>query len=182
MTRFLLDTMLGKLATYLRMCGHDAAYALDRGVEDDALVRDLALAEDRTLLTRDEQLAARTDGALLLTAREIDDQLAELHAAGVRLTLPRRPRRCGTCNAELEAVGRDEPTPDYAPDPGETDVWRCPDCGQHFWKGSHWDDVRARLERVATDAKGSDAKGSDAKGSDTKSTDAKNNGTKSNDE
>ncbi|PSP98633.1 hypothetical protein BRC89_07140 [Halobacteriales archaeon QS_4_70_19] len=26
---FLLDVMLGKLATYLRMCGHDATYALD---------------------------------------------------------------------------------------------------------------------------------------------------------
>ena len=39
--RLLLDAMLGKLATYLRMCGHDAAYALDRGVEADDAVRDL---------------------------------------------------------------------------------------------------------------------------------------------
>jgi len=39
MDRLLLDTMLGKLATYLRMCGYDAAYALDEGVEsDDALL------------------------------------------------------------------------------------------------------------------------------------------------
>jgi hypothetical protein len=35
----LLDVMLGKLATYLRMCGYDAAYAVERGIEaDDALL------------------------------------------------------------------------------------------------------------------------------------------------
>jgi uncharacterized protein with PIN domain len=32
-TRLLLDAMLGNLATYLRMCGYDAADATDRGVE-----------------------------------------------------------------------------------------------------------------------------------------------------
>ena len=31
--RLLLDVMLGKLAVYLRMCGYDAAYAGDLGVE-----------------------------------------------------------------------------------------------------------------------------------------------------
>ncbi|MFW6382904.1 MAG: Mut7-C RNAse domain-containing protein, partial [Haloferacaceae archaeon] len=31
----MLDAMLGKLATYLRMCGYDAAYVLD-GVDDPA--------------------------------------------------------------------------------------------------------------------------------------------------
>ncbi|WP_237560459.1 Mut7-C RNAse domain-containing protein, partial [Halolamina rubra] len=61
--------MLGKLATYLRMCGYDTAYALDRGVEADARIRRLAAAENRTLLTRDEQLAASVDDAILLTER-----------------------------------------------------------------------------------------------------------------
>jgi hypothetical protein len=35
--------------------------------------------------------------------------------------------------------------PEYAPDPEDTDVWRCIDCGQFFWKGSHWDDVADTL-------------------------------------
>lgn len=33
--RFLLDAMLGTLTTYLRMCGYDAAYALDHEIEAD---------------------------------------------------------------------------------------------------------------------------------------------------
>lgn len=56
---FLLDAMCGTLATYLRMCGYDVAYALDRDAEADDRLLDLAAAEDRTLVTRDRELAER---------------------------------------------------------------------------------------------------------------------------
>jgi len=145
MERFLCDAMLGKLARYLRMCGHDTAYALDRGVEADDAVRDLAIDEGRRLITRDTALADRTEGAILLSARDVEDQLRELDAAGVRLSLPRTPRRCGRCNGPLEPVDPTASVPVDVPDPSETDVWRCERCGGHFWKGSHWDDVTRRL-------------------------------------
>jgi uncharacterized protein with PIN domain len=141
----LLDVMLGKLATYLRMCGYDAAYALDRDVEADDRILAIAHGEGRTLVTRDRSLAGRADESVLLTAREIDAQLRELRAAGLRLELDESPSRCGRCNGPVEPVEADDPTPDYAPAPTEVDVWRCRDCNQHFWKGSHWDDVAARL-------------------------------------
>jgi Uncharacterized conserved protein len=143
--RLLLDTMLGKLATYLRMCGYDAAYALEEGVEADDALLDLAAREDRHVVTRDRELARRADGSVLLESRALEDQLRELATAGFDLTLPPEPRRCGVCNAALARVETTDPTPAYAPDPGETAVWRCPDCGQHFWRGSHWDDVAETL-------------------------------------
>ncbi|MFB6295488.1 MAG: Mut7-C RNAse domain-containing protein [Halobacteriales archaeon] len=142
--RFLLDVMLGTLATYLRMCGHDTAYALDRGVEDDDAVLALARAEGRRLLTRDAGLAARAAGSIRIEATEIEGQLRELREAGVELSLD-RPERCSRCNDRLERV-EDGGTPDYAPDPEGEDIWRCTACGQHYWKGSHWEDVRDRLE------------------------------------
>jgi uncharacterized protein with PIN domain len=155
MARFLCDAMLGKLSTYLRMCGYDTAYALDRGVEDDDAVADVAIREDRRLLTRDVDLAARTDGAIRIDAREVEAQLRELAAAGVTLALPDTPQRCGRCNGPLERIepaaadGADQSpsstTDQGAPDPAETPVWRCERCGHRFWKGSHWDDVRRRL-------------------------------------
>jgi uncharacterized protein with PIN domain len=144
--RFLLDAMLGKLTTYLRMCGYDAAYALDRGVEADDAVRDLAVREGRTLVTRDADLAARTEGAIRLSALDIDGQLEELRAAGITLSLPDRPRRCGRCNGSLDPVENGAETPDSVPDPSATGVWRCERCGGCFWKGSHWDDVARRLD------------------------------------
>ncbi|MFD1690225.1 Mut7-C RNAse domain-containing protein [Halolamina salifodinae] len=153
--------MLGKLATYLRMCGYDAAYALDRGIEDDDAIRALTENEDRTLLTRDAQLAEQADDSLLLTERDIEDQLRELRAAGVDLSLPDKPQRCSACNGEVVSAGEvelgelsdgaevdidgdiDADVPEHVPDDAEP--YRCRDCGQWFWKGSHWDDVRETL-------------------------------------
>ncbi|WP_299263114.1 Mut7-C RNAse domain-containing protein [Halorientalis sp.] len=143
--RLVLDVMLGKLATFLRMCGYDAVYALDRELEADDRILALARTEERTLLTRDRELAARADDSVLLSAPDPVEQLRELRAAGFRLELAARPARCGRCNGVAVAVDTDEPTPEYAPDAAEADVWRCRDCGQCFWKGSHWDDVAETL-------------------------------------
>mgnify|MGYP000258736240 CR=1 FL=1 len=162
--RLLTDAMLGTLTTYLRFAGHDTAYALEAGVEADDAVLDLAAREHRRLVTRDRELAARAPESYLLTERDVEDQLAELAARGLDLSVPEEPTRCGACNGQLERVPAGEPTPGYAPaasgdgsggSPSEAGgpgsaagglrVWRCVDCGQHFWKGSHWEAMRERL-------------------------------------
>lgn len=137
--------MCGKLAVSLRMCGHDAAYALDRKIEDDDRLRELARREGRTLVTRDVELAARTDPSILLTSRDVREQLHELAESGVTLRLADEPTRCGRCNGTLEAIEKDATTPEYAPDPSERPVWRCTECGQYFWRGSHWERVAETL-------------------------------------
>ncbi|QHS17114.1 hypothetical protein GWK26_08145 [haloarchaeon 3A1-DGR] len=153
--RFLVDVMCGTVAKYLRFCGYDAAYALDLGVEADDRIAAIAASEDRTLVTRDRELAERVDGAVLLESRKPTDQLAELAAAGVDLDLADVPTRCGRCNGRLERVS--EPTtgesdrpesdrPEYVP--SDVVTWQCRNCGQWFWKGSHWRDVRERVRRA----------------------------------
>jgi len=175
--RVLLDVMCGKLATYLRLCGYDAAYALDRGIEADDRLLSLAAVEGRALVTRDRELAARAPGvdpavdAVCLTERDVLDQLRELDAAGFRIELADEPARCGSCNGVVERVAPTDgdldngdgdantgagnavapaDRPDYVPDDvgAARSGWRCTDCGQWFWKGGHWDDVADRLDRV----------------------------------
>jgi uncharacterized protein with PIN domain len=157
MTRFLLDAMCGGLDAYLRICGHDAAFALDRGVEADNAVLALARAEDRRLVTRDRQLATQADGSLLLTERDPVDQLVELATAGVDLTPDPERARCRRCNGRLDPVSAADETPEYVPadvadaaaSPGErASLWRCVDCGQYFWRGSHWERVEQTLATV----------------------------------
>lgn len=145
MTSFLCDAMLGTLSTYLRMCGYDTAYALDRDVEAADDLRTWASAEGRTLLTRNRTLAVRAADAILVSAHEPTEQLGELAAAGVALSLPEEPVRCGQCNGTLVLAEPTEPRPDYAPPPSEQPAWRCPECGQFFWRGSHWADLADRL-------------------------------------
>ena len=146
--RLLLDVMLGKLTVYLRMCGYDAAYAGDLGIEcDDALCRH-AVTEDRLLLSRDRELVDRTPAAILVESRNRADQFAELAAAGFRVELADPPRRCGRCNGAVERVDAKARTPRYAPSPAEQTCWQCVSCGQIFWKGSHWDRVQAVIESI----------------------------------
>ncbi|WP_136687623.1 Mut7-C RNAse domain-containing protein [Halorhabdus amylolytica] len=146
--RYLLDAMLGKLATYLRMCGDDAAYALDRGVEADDRLLVIASEEGRTVLTRDRSLAASAPDSLLIESHDVREQLRELVDAGFDLTPAGTPTRCGRCNDRLEAVPEAGSTPEYAPDPSAERVWRCEGCDQCFWKGSHWDDVAETLSEL----------------------------------
>ncbi len=150
-TPLLLDAMLGKLSTYLRMCGYDAAYALDRGIEADPRLRDLARREGRTLVTRDVELGRTTDGSLVLRTRDIEDQLVELLEAGFELELS-EPARCSVCNGRLRRSEAGEKTPPFAPSLTDQPVWRCRGCGQPFWCGSHWRDVETTLETVRSRA------------------------------
>ena len=144
--RLLLDVMLGSLAVYLRVCGYDAAYALDRGLEADDRIAALARAEGRRLLTRDVELADSVEGAVLLAERDLEAQLGELRAAGVELVPDEEPSYCGRCNGSLEPVPAEADTPSYAPDPGGTDCWRCRSCEQLFWRGSHYERMKSVLE------------------------------------
>ncbi|WP_253738666.1 Mut7-C RNAse domain-containing protein [Halohasta salina] len=143
--RFLLDVMLGTLATYLRMCGYDTLYAQEEGLEADDAIRRRAASTDRTLLTRDRELAARTDDAILLTARDVDEQLTELHAHEIEIELSTHPERCSVCNGRVERIDPAQ-RPDHAPD-SVSQIWQCEACDHHFWKGSHWERVR---ETIAT--------------------------------
>jgi uncharacterized protein with PIN domain len=151
-TRLLLDVMLGKLASYLRMCGYDAADALDRDVEADDRLLGLASAEGRRLVTRDRQLARRADGtdagSVLLHERDVTAQLRELREAGFALDLDAEPARCGRCNGAVTELASDDERPAYAPEDDAVRVWRCRDCGQCFWKGSHWARVADTLAEL----------------------------------
>jgi uncharacterized protein with PIN domain len=64
------------------------------------------------------------------------------------LLTPRAPR-CMGCGGVLEAVAK-EVVADRIPP--RTARWKdeyslCRSCGQLFWEGTHWERIRARLER-----------------------------------
>ncbi|MGB9623073.1 MAG: Mut7-C RNAse domain-containing protein, partial [Candidatus Bathyarchaeia archaeon] len=51
--KFLLDSMFGSLARWLRICGYDAEYL--KNIQDDEIIQ-RSLAEKRIILTRDKLL------------------------------------------------------------------------------------------------------------------------------
>lgn len=145
--RFAADAMLGRLATWLRLLGYDTFYQAD--IEDSDLAA-IAQREGRILLTRDVQLTKRRNVRTLLI--ESDDVWAQLRQVVRTCRLRRTPNqaRCPRCNTPLHpldhsaARGR---VPEY--------VWRtrqtfraCPTCGRVFWRGTHVDDIEARLHAL----------------------------------
>ncbi len=146
--QFLCDRMLGTLAKWLRILGHDAAYARDG---DDAALLERAAGEERILLTRDKELADRTDSAVLIESTELEEQLRRVVAAcGVALREDAMLTRCTLCNREVVSVDKaavEDMVPDHAYRTHER-FWRCPSCGRVYWKGTHWDNMRRFIRRL----------------------------------
>ncbi|MBP8685912.1 MAG: hypothetical protein KBH31_03520, partial [Methanomassiliicoccales archaeon] len=93
--RFLLDGMLGSLARWLRIMGYDALYVRDAS-DADMLAR--LVGNDRTLLTRDRQLADRAGGrGLYLEEGELEGQLLTV-VERFGLSTEGRMARCSACN------------------------------------------------------------------------------------
>ena len=150
---FIADAMLGRLARWLRILGYDTAY--EKVIEDAALIA-RALREDRWLLTRDGYLAQRKvlrDRYTLITSDHVEGQLRQLHR-DLQIDLSvndQRGYRCADCNERLVALPYDEAVSQVPPRVAEEHrhFLQCPRCGRPYWPGTHWDDIRRRLARLA---------------------------------
>lgn len=147
--RFVVDTMLGRLARWLRAMGYDTLYL---GPTEDRRLLQLAHAQDRILLTRDGRLArlAGTRG-YLIRADQVDRQIVEI-VKGLALAPPDAGwlSRCLECNATLEPLPKQTLSglvPEYI-FATQTDFMGCPGCGKIYWPGSHADRMLARMARL----------------------------------
>lgn len=151
MTRLLADAMLGALARWLRVLGVDTEY--DPALDDPELV-ERALAEERTLLTRDRRLVERRALAgrhLLVDSEVVDEQLRQVvEALGLAPAASDLFTRCLRCNAPLEAADPEAARRHVPPFVARTQerFRRCHECGRHYWRGTHARRMRRRLARM----------------------------------
>jgi len=146
--RFVVDCMLGTLAKWLRIVGYDTLYR--PYAADHELVR-LARAEGRILLTRDRGIMHRRGvRALFIEDETVSAQLAQVTAL---FSLPEGERfsRCPVCNTVLEAVPRHAAWGQVPPFVfcSHEEFKLCPDCGRFYWRGTHWQDMTRKLERLS---------------------------------
>ena len=141
--------MLGRLARWLRVLGFDTWY--DIAVPDPTLVQ-VAIDEDRILLTRDRHLLADLRPPRAHEVRQ-DDPLQQLRELVLALQLAPPHAlftRCLLDNAPLDTMAHEEALPPLPEGvrglPGP--VRRCPACGRLYWDGSHVRRMRAALQRT----------------------------------
>lgn len=147
--RLLVDAMLGSLARWLRILGYDARYA-DNVASDDEIAR-VAEEEERIVVTRDRRLSQRTKSILVAMDDDLDEQIVKvLVATGDRPSEKDLFTRCSLCNAPLDRAVAGE-VAGLVPDgvlTEDRDFKKCPTCGQVYWKGTHWDRIIERFERL----------------------------------
>ncbi|UCB61417.1 MAG: Mut7-C RNAse domain-containing protein [Candidatus Bathyarchaeota archaeon] len=150
--KFIADSMLGKLARWLRMLGYNVKYA-DR--LDDKILIEIAKTEDRVLLTRDLELYRQAINqhvqAFLVEEKTEAGRLAAL-AKRYCLVLELDPNtsRCSKCNAEIRPAEKDAIS-DRIPSSTKTfynEFWECTNCEQIYWQGSHWKRISQSLKEA----------------------------------
>jgi uncharacterized protein with PIN domain len=147
--RFVLDTHLGQLATYLRMLGFDTLYQNDQPDEELA---HLSSQEGRILLTRDRGLLKRSIVTHGYCVRETNPrhQLVEVLRRFDLFDAATPFRRCMRCNGLLQPVSKAAICDRLPPRTRQYyDEFRlCQGCDQIYWKGSHYRRMQQFIKSV----------------------------------
>lgn len=151
--KFIADQNVGKLGRWLRLLGYDTL--IFKGEDDGALIKS-ALSEGRLLLTRDTQIGRRkvvSSGSLKLLLIEQDEPTEQVIAVIEKLGLTGQDTfsRCLECNAQLEPRLKEEMkerVPPYVFKTQES-YMECPACHRIYWKGTHWQSMQNKLEKIS---------------------------------
>jgi uncharacterized protein len=128
---FLVDGMLGTLATKLRILGFDTVY--ENHADDKELLRQ-AEESRRILLTSDNELflqasRLRLKVMLIKEGTEKERLVTVLKKIGIDSVSESPLSRCSACNGSLRISGTDSR--------GRRN-YVCSECGKRYWRGSHW--------------------------------------------
>ncbi len=147
--RFVLDNHLGRLASYLRLFGFDALYRND--IQDDELAQ-ISCEQERVLLTRDHRLLMRAciQHGYWLRSKLPRQQLIEVLRRWNLAPLARPFRRCLRCNGLLQGVPKEQVLARLQPLTRRyfDDFRMCAECGQVYWKGSHYERMQSWMAKV----------------------------------
>jgi uncharacterized protein with PIN domain len=143
--KFLADSMLGKLARWLRMLGQDVVYSTELS---DSELLGVAKKEARVLLTKDLELYKRAisrgiDGFYVEGETE-SDRLAELaQRYALTLEVDMEKSHCPLCNTKLIATPKEQISNELEKNTLTyyDKFWKCLNCRQIYWQGSHWKQI-----------------------------------------
>jgi uncharacterized protein with PIN domain len=145
--RYVLDSHLGKLASYLRLLGYDSLYRNDY---EDSELAIISHQENRYLLTRDRNLLKRK---LVVYGYWVRAKTPSLQLVEVvnRFNISNNIKsyvRCSLCNGMLITVPKAEISDKLEPKTRlyYDDFRLCQECGHIYWKGSHFDRIESQLQ------------------------------------
>ena len=153
MIKFIVDHNVGKLVKRLRMLGYDSIFFTGK---DDWQMVMTALNEGRIILTRDTRLMTRgviAGGRLKAILIESDEPERQIQQVVEVMNLDTKSRLfslCLECNLPLEERTKAQVASRVPPYVFQTQdrYFECPACHRIYWKGTHWQDMIQKLERL----------------------------------
>ncbi len=147
--RFLADVNVGRLAKWMRVIGYDTLFIPDA---DDEELLQVAMDQDRTLLTRNRYIMERrvvTTGqveVLLIQSDDFREQMREVTEA-LGLGFHYGFSRCIECNEPLRHTSKESARDRVPPFVFSTQdrFLVCPKCTRLYWRGTHWRNMSAEL-------------------------------------
>jgi uncharacterized protein with PIN domain len=144
--RFVVDSMLGKMAKWLRVLGFDTCYEHLKRQEQLQAYR----AEGYLVITRNQRWCGQPE-VMCVVANDPMEQLREvISRLSVTPDEVRLLQRCIICNETLNHLLRDNVfglVPDYVFET-HTTFYQCPQCQRIYWPGSHPGRMLKRLQDV----------------------------------
>ncbi|MFX0035645.1 MAG: DUF5615 family PIN-like protein [Candidatus Hermodarchaeota archaeon] len=158
--RFLVDSMLGNLARFLRIFGFDTIYANDLisyykmdPVPDEKLV-DYAKKNKRIIITKDYPLYNKyKDDTIFLKGEGIYNYLNQLNNNfGLIFKFNIKKARCSICNSNLNRVLSKSSIKDFVLEDtynNYDEFYQCTNlnCKKVYWQGSHIEDIEEKLDK-----------------------------------
>ena len=145
--RYIADSMLGKLARWLRVMGFDTHYQPFYRQK----VFEHFISKGYLLLSCQESKITKYSNSMLIRSNNIQEQLKEIKDKGFLLEDKSKLfTRCLRCNLVLEKVSVEdarENIPEYVFYQNITQVKTCRSCGRFFWPGNHRNNMITQLNR-----------------------------------
>lgn len=147
--RFIADVNIHDIVKIMRALGLDVVEDLTLSPEE---IVHISKEEERTILTGSKALLKRrrvTHGIFIRPGNR-EEQIQRIVVRLSLRDLCRPFSRCLLCNTLLEAVAKDAVWERIPPKTRRrfNDFARCPSCGRLFWKGSHYEQIGAKVERI----------------------------------
>lgn len=147
MKKFFADSMLGKMAKWLRLMGFYVEYANSTVTDDEIL--DHCIRNELFLVTRDKELSKRYEHSMYMPSDQYREQIRTFLGvfppdSSLYFT------RCPVCNGAMKTSR----TADY---PGEIPdgvrrrhekLYICTECGKVYWEGTHFDAISETIREL----------------------------------
>jgi uncharacterized protein len=148
--KFVADTMIEKLARWLRILGYDVVSDYSKSLKN---LVEISNNEARVFLTRRKSFpdGIAPETLYVICSENFDEQMRRIIRQFSLDTKSNLFTRCTVCNVQVEKVIDKETVKNKIPRmswEGFNEFYECPKCRKVFWKGARVDKTIKKLNNI----------------------------------